>query len=141
MRRSIMVLLSASSRALLFAGRQRCRFLAASVSGVIYSADEAPKIELYTKEGCTLCDDAVAVLKQCTEPHTLELVDITEDQEIFDAYKYDIPVLHVDGVYFAKHRITTAEAEATLREAKDLKRDGRPFNERPGRPDAKRLER
>jgi hypothetical protein len=29
-------------------------------------------------------------------------------------YKYDIPVLHVNGVYMAKHRVTAGDAAAAL---------------------------
>ncbi len=54
---------------------------AASVTGVVYSAPPgAPTVSLYTKEGCTLCDEAKAVLMRAEEqiPHTLEAVDITD---------------------------------------------------------------
>ena len=39
-------------------------------------------------------------------PHTLEAVDITdaEHAQWWDRYKYDIPVLHVNQAYWAKHR-------------------------------------
>ena len=38
-------------------------------------------------------------------PHTLEAVDITDadNAEWFSKYKYDIPVLHVNGQYWAKN--------------------------------------
>jgi len=113
-----------------------------SVGGPIWGADDAgaPVVSLYTKEGCTLCDEAVAVLSglRPQAPHSLVAVDITdaENKAWFERYKYDIPVLHVNGAYWAKHRLTEAEARAALAEA----RDGA-FMERPGQPDAGRLKR
>ena len=80
-----------------------------SVSGVIYEAPaDRPRVQLFTKEGCTLCDKAKEVLTTAAsdQPHTLEAVDITdpENSDYWGRYKYDIPVLAIDGIYWAKHR-------------------------------------
>ena len=114
----------------------------ASVSGIVYAAaDEgAPKVSLFTKEGCTLCDKAKEVLRQAATdvPHTLEAVDITDPEQAhwWGKYKYDIPVLHVDGQYWAKHRITLEDSLEALASARDQR-----FEPRLGEPDAERLER
>ena len=113
-----------------------------SVSGVLYasSVPKAPLVKLYTKAGCTLCDVAKDVLAsiQSQQPHSLEAVDITDPEhaEWWSKYKYDIPVLHIDGVYWAKHRITVEQSIEALAAA----RDG-PFEPQRGEPDAGRLER
>ena len=113
-----------------------------SVSGVVYAADEAsaPTVRLFTKAGCTLCDVAKEVLARASEerPHTLEAVDITDDKnaEWFSKYKYDIPVLHIDGAYWAKHRITLDDTLQALAEA-----EASAFTPRRGEPDAARMER
>ena len=48
------------------------------------------------------------VLSECRgeAPHGLKAVDITNEAHgaWFDRYKYDIPVLSIDGKFFAKHR-------------------------------------
>ena len=98
-----------------------------SVSGVIYAAPRgaspAPTVELFTKANCPLCDDAKAVLRQCSAdiPHSLVAVDITdsENQVWWERYKFDIPVLHIDGAYWAKHRIEANECTQALRDARD----------------------
>lgn len=82
---------------------------AGSVSGVIYSGPAgSPHVQLYTKAGCTLCDTAKEVLARAADekPHTLEAVDITDvgNEQWWGKYKYDIPVLSIDGKFFAKHR-------------------------------------
>lgn len=116
-----------------------------SVTGVIYGpADEdsksLPVVQLYTKEGCTLCDKVAAVLRDTreTHPHTLEAVDITDEdkQDWFSKYKWDIPVLHIDGKYWAKHRITSEEAAEGLQAAA-----AGSFEEQCGEPDAAEMER
>ena len=113
-----------------------------SVSGVLYAASvpKAPLVKLYTKAGCTLCDVAKDVLAgiQSQQPHSLEAVDITDPEhaEWWSKYKYDIPVLHIDGVYWAKHRITAEQSIEALAAACDGQ-----FEPQRGEPDAGRLER
>jgi len=112
-----------------------------SVSGVVYAAPaDKPTVKLFTKDGCTLCDVAKDVLAMAAaqRPHTLEKVDITdpENSAWWDKYKYDIPVLHVDGKYWAKHRITPDAALEALTAAGEER-----FVEQKGEPDAARLER
>jgi thiol-disulfide isomerase/thioredoxin len=98
-----------------------------SVSGVIYKDSRSEKgssirdviVTLFTKEGCTLCDKVQSVLEATSEkyPHSLVAVDITDSEyrdEWFERYKFDIPVLHINGAYWTKHRITLAEAELGL---------------------------
>jgi len=58
---------------------------APSVSGTVYSAgDDAPTVQLFTKAGCTLCDVAKGVLASASAeaPHTLEAVDITDEDKV-----------------------------------------------------------
>ena len=53
------------------------------------------RIKLYTKPGCWLCDTAEDMLNgQCLK-YSLEIerLDITTDDEIFELYRFDIPVI------------------------------------------------
>ena len=58
-----------------------------------------PRVLLYTKPGCHLCDDARQVIEQvCAETGTsYDEVDITTSAELWDAYGEEIPVTFVDG--------------------------------------------
>ena len=139
MRRQLLALTTLAARALQ-PQRTRARHTRHfSVSGPVYEGD-GPTVELFTKEGCTLCDEAKAVLDalRADAPHSLVAVDITDQDktELWDRYKYDIPVLAIDGVYWTKHRVTEGDARAALAEAASGN-----FRERPGEPDASRLER
>ena len=71
-------------------------------------------------------------------PHTLEAVDITDPEhaEWWDKYKYDIPVLHIDNIYWAKHRITLEASLEALTAAEEQR-----FEASRGEPEAGRLER
>lgn len=135
------------------------------MSGVLYSAADAPTVRLFTKSGCTLCDVAKGVLADAAaeRPHTLEAVDITDADkgEWYEKYKYDIPVLHIDGAYWAKHRCANARSHLIRSSLHALMRSSAPgrritldeslealaaasegtFEPRKGEPDAGRLER
>jgi glutaredoxin len=62
----------------------------------------APKIVLFTAEGCHLCERARAVLAESGEP--FDEVDITGDSELEAAYREWLPVVEINGerafVYF-----------------------------------------
>jgi glutaredoxin len=120
-----------------------------SVTGTVYESDDAsaPVVTLFTKKGCTLCDKVKDVLETLrTElPHTLKAVDITDHEHDlwFSKYKYDIPVLHVGGQYWIKHRLNEEEARLGLKEAMEgafLKRNGEPDAGEMEKRQAERLE-
>jgi len=96
-------------------------------------------VTLFTKHQCTLCDKVKEVLAEVREeaPHGLDQVDITDpgNEKWWDKYKYDIPVLHVQGRYWAKHRLSPEEALSAIADASEGT-----FEERNGEPDASRLE-
>jgi hypothetical protein len=54
---------------------------------------------LYFKPGCHLCEQAEADLSRLrkSQPHALELVDITACDELMRSYGERIPVLEVGG--------------------------------------------
>ncbi|GAA1411077.1 glutaredoxin family protein [Catellatospora coxensis] len=53
------------------------------------------RLTLYTRPGCHLCEDAVAVLERIGEP--FEEVDISGDRELEAEYGDRIPVIVLDG--------------------------------------------
>mmetsp|Transcript_7835 Transcript_7835/g.12066 ORF Transcript_7835/g.12066 Transcript_7835/m.12066 type:complete len:125 (+) Transcript_7835:2-376(+) len=112
----------------------------ASVTGTLYECEDKarhPVVQLYTKEGCTLCDKVVDVLKDVLgdQPHSLQAIDIRDDNEVFSKYKYDIPVLHINNEYWTKHRLSADEALEGIQEA----RQGN-FEAKQGEPNAAKYE-
>ena len=75
------------------------------------------ELVLVTRQGCHLCDQALALLRELgLDPH---LADIDADDELFRMYDWRVPVVLADGVVIAEGRITRNQLE------KVLKRSGR----------------
>ena len=57
------------------------------------------RVRLYSKPGCHLCDDALAIVERvCADLGTsYDEVDITTSPELTNAYADQIPVTFVDG--------------------------------------------
>jgi len=56
-------------------------------------------VVLYTRPGCHLCDDALAVLERVRAelPFALEARDIERDDDLLRRYLERIPVVELDG--------------------------------------------
>jgi glutaredoxin len=56
-------------------------------------------VVLYTRPGCHLCDDALAILERVRAdlPFALEARDIERDDALLARYLERIPVVEVDG--------------------------------------------
>lgn len=66
---------------------------------------------IYSRPGCHLCDEAKAVIQSAgvSERFILEEINIESDQELLRKYKYDIPVVTIDGVEAFRHRVNAEE--------------------------------
>ncbi|GHO45526.1 glutaredoxin family protein [Ktedonospora formicarum] len=66
-----------------------------------------PKVILYTKAGCHLCDEARDMLDEIASEVSflLDEVDIRSDMELFAQYRYRIPVIVRDETIIAEGRI------------------------------------
>jgi glutaredoxin len=76
--------------------------------------NEKTHVILYTKANCGLCDKMKAQMAQaqCDELYSFEEVDITTEAELFERYRYDIPVLMINGVEAFRHRLQADEFRA-----------------------------
>ncbi len=52
------------------------------------------RITFYFKEGCWFCDTAEEMLNGLQERHGIDItrIDINSDDEIYELYRFDIPV-------------------------------------------------
>jgi len=77
------------------------------------------KVEVLTKQGCHLCEDAVEVTRQACAEFGLShhIVDITEDQQLRELYAEEIPVLRIDGTVRDFWRFDPARLRRLLTEA------------------------
>ena len=73
---------------------------------------------VYSRPGCHLCDDAKEAIQRagCSDLFTLEEVNIEKDVDLLRKYKYDIPVVTIDGVEQFRHRVDSREFERLITE-------------------------
>ena len=66
-----------------------------------------PQVTFYTKAGCHLCEEARDMLDDIAAQTAYELteVDIRSDTELFEQYRYRIPVIVIDGETILEGRI------------------------------------
>jgi len=74
-------------------------------------------VEIYSKPQCSLCDEAKEVLARVRRriPFDLREVDITQDPTLFEQYRYDVPVVFVNGHKAFKHHLDAKVVEQRLR--------------------------
>lgn len=74
------------------------------------------ELVLYMKQGCHLCHNADALLQelQATLAFTYRSVDITLDAALHDRFRYDIPVVELDGRVLLSAPIGPATAQKIL---------------------------
>jgi glutaredoxin len=65
------------------------------------------KVELFTRQGCHLCDVAYEVVARVRErePFELTTVDVDTDPALAKEYGWDVPVVVVDGIRHAKYHV------------------------------------
>ncbi|XP_029686561.1 glutaredoxin-like protein C5orf63 homolog [Takifugu rubripes] len=83
------------------------------------STQTLPTLTLFTKDPCSLCDEAKEALDPLRHRFVLQPVDISlpENRTWFDRYKWDIPVFHLNGRFVMKHRVDLALLDKLLQEA------------------------
>ena len=66
---------------------------------------------VYSRPGCHLCDEAKTAIEnsRSSDFYTLEEVNIESDDALLKKYKYDIPVILIDGEEAFRHRVDPDE--------------------------------
>lgn len=69
------------------------------------------RVTIYTRPGCHLCEEAKKIIlaSGCADEFEIEEVNIDENAELYERYKYDIPVILINGVKAFKHRVDARE--------------------------------
>jgi hypothetical protein len=71
------------------------------------------ELVLVTRQGCHLCDQALALLRELGhEPH---LADVDTDEELFRLYDWRVPVVLADSAVIAEGNITRGPLEQALK--------------------------
>src|SRR5919107_6124793 len=79
-----------------------------------------PHVIIYSRPGCHLCDDAKAAIMSAgiDDQFTLEEINIESDDELLRKYKYDIPVITIDGAESFIHRVAPEEFKTRIKQIK-----------------------
>ncbi|XP_047365306.1 acetyl-CoA acetyltransferase, mitochondrial isoform X2 [Vespa velutina] len=89
------------------------------IEKLYHSVSTPPKLTLYTKHPCPLCDILKDELHlRFANRYQLEEVDITAlgNEAYLKLYRYEIPVLFLEGQYLCKHRLDSDLLERRLKE-------------------------
>jgi hypothetical protein len=67
-----------------------------------------PVVTLYTRPGCHLCEPVAATIAEAAKLRSFQAVgrNILDDADDFERYKHAIPVVTVNGVEVARHRLS-----------------------------------
>lgn len=82
-----------------------------------YNARAMRRVTLYTKPDCPLCRKAKGLLGALRAEgiaFELEEVDVTRDPELYERYRFEVPVIAVDGVERFKGRVAREALRAAL---------------------------
>lgn len=73
-------------------------------------------VEIYTRPGCHLCEDAWDLAEALQEARGFRLVErnILDDPDWLARFQYRVPVVSVDGVERLALKFSRAELEAVL---------------------------
>jgi len=78
---------------------------------------------VYTREDCTLCEEAVETLRTVAGEEDLDLslalVDVDEDPELREEYGERVPYVLLEGRPAFKYRVDPGAARSKLRAAAD----------------------
>ena len=81
--------------------------------------EKKTRVVLYTKPGCGLCEKMKTEMKRAgvENLYALEEIDIEKDEALFAQYRYEIPVLLINGIEAFRHRLTAVEFKEFLTSA------------------------
>jgi len=75
------------------------------------------QIEIYSRPGCHLCDEAKAVIEPFTRRYRIDLrvTDVDSDPALRQAYGSEIPVVMINGKEAFRHRVDSESLERKLK--------------------------
>ena len=76
-------------------------------------SDNSIRIEIYSRPGCHLCDEAKEVIERVGRrfPFALSVINIETDPELEKLYGEQIPVVFINGNKAFKYHVDEAELE------------------------------
>jgi len=77
-----------------------------------------PRVQLYTKKGCSLCVIAREIILKFKKeiPFEFQEVDIESRDDLYERFKDEIPVVFINGERVFTYRVTEGKLRRILRE-------------------------
>ncbi len=74
-------------------------------------------VDIYSRPGCHLCDEAKDVIERVRRryPFVLSVVNVEADPALESAYGMEIPVITINGNKAFKYRVEEAEFEKKVK--------------------------
>jgi glutaredoxin len=78
---------------------------------------ETIQIDIYSRPGCHLCDEAKEVIERVRRRHSFEVsvINIEGDPALETAYGTEIPVVFINGNKAFKYRVDESELEKKVK--------------------------
>ncbi len=67
-----------------------------------------PRVTLYSRPGCYLCEDARRALEAALPELEIEEVDVDSDRDLCDRYGWHVPVAMAGALELFRHRFDPA---------------------------------
>ena len=81
------------------------------------AAKDIKRVVLYHRPGCHLCEEAEKILAEAAKiaDFSFESINIESDLQLLETYRFDIPVIEIDGEPRFRHRISIDEILSAIR--------------------------
>jgi glutaredoxin-like protein DUF836 len=79
-------------------------------------ADAGPRLVLYSRQYCHLCEEMLAALKSLDSRLSPEILDVDSDPALEERYGEDVPVLMLGEIELSRHRLDPDRVRAYLRQ-------------------------
>jgi len=75
-----------------------------------------PKLTLYTRKDCCLCDEMETIVREVAAKFSLEIdeIDVDSSPELRDKFGDEVPLLFIDGRKAFKYRLTAKQLARSL---------------------------
>jgi glutaredoxin len=84
--------------------------------GIVHPTETRAHVIIYSRPGCHLCEELKQAIEgaQCANEYTLEEINIESDVALLRRYRYDIPVVTINGEEAFRHKLTADEFRRRL---------------------------
>lgn len=75
------------------------------------------RVIIYSRPGCHLCEEAKTAIQAagCDGQYELDEVNIETDPDLLRRYRFEIPVITIDGVEAFRNRVSSDEFREAIR--------------------------